>query len=272
MPLTFVDKKKRWPPSKPVQYLLAFLALLAALCVLGAWLWARFIYTPADAADPDDAVEDTVTLPDAAHCLVIIEDGGYERFALITTDPANQTVTAAPVSPALATDSGTLAAVLQRYGAARAVKEVSAAYNVPVTHFLSFSIADAQNLFTKLGENLQFTPAEEVTYRDENGALVRLAAEKRALTPKQITALLRHQEWEEAENGINLAADLAVALINQCLRPNRSHKGYFELLANTASTQLRIDNYTAYLAGWDHLASINNGDLARRIAIDEVTP
>lgn len=271
MPLTFVDKKKRWPPSKPVQYLLAFLALLAALFVLGAWLWARFIYTPADAVDPDDAVEDTIPLPNAAHCLVIIEDSGFERFTLVTANPAGQSITAAPVSPALATESGTLASVLQRYGAARAVKEVSVAYNIPVTHFLSFSIADLQNLFTKLGENLQFTLAEEVTYRDENGALVRLAAEKRALTPKQITALLHHQGWKEAENDTRLAADMAVALINQCLRPNRSHKGYFELLANTAATQLRIDNYTAYLAGWDYLASINDGTLAQRITIDEVT-
>lgn len=272
MPLTFVDKKKRWPPSKPVQYLLALLALLAALFVLGAWLWIRFIYTPSDTVDPNDTVDNATALPDAAHCLVIIEDSGYERFALITTDPANQAITAAPISPALTTDSGTLATILQRYGAARVVKEVSIAYNVPVTHFLSFSIADVQNLFTKLGENLSFTPAEEVTYRDENGALVRLAAEKRALTPKQITALLRHQGWKEEENGTRLAADITVALINQCLRPNRSHKGYFELLVNTASTQLRIDNYTAYLAGWDHLASINKGDVARRITIDEVTP
>ena len=34
MPLTFVDKKKHWPPSKPVQYLLATLALLIAVAVL----------------------------------------------------------------------------------------------------------------------------------------------------------------------------------------------------------------------------------------------
>lgn len=272
MPLTFVDKKKRWPPPKAVQYLLALLALLAAIAVLVSWLYVRFIYTPDDAVIPEDDTNVETALPDAAYALIIVEDAGYERFALVHVDPAADTITATPISPALATDHGTLAHVLQKYGAARAVKEAATALNVPVTQFFSFSIADIQNLFTKLGENLQIALPEEVTYRDENGALVRLAAEKRALTPKQITAVLLHNDWRDDQNRINVAADMVVAAINQCLRPNRSHKGYFELLVNTAFTQVRIDNYTAYVAGWEHLSSMNNGDLAYRGSSNKEAP
>lgn len=268
MPLTFVDKKKRWPPPKPVQYALAVLALLLAVALLGGWLYLQFIYTAPTAPDADssDTTSPTGTeLPDVAHCLIIIEDVGYERFALVKADPTNDAISISAISPTLETDAGVLSAILQKYGAARVTQAVASTLNVPVSNYLSFSIADVQNLFTKLGENLQCTLSEEVTYRDENGATVRLAAEKRALTPKQIAAVLRHTEWTTAENGINMAADLTAAVINQCLRPGSSLKGYFALLSNTASTNLRIDHFNGYLIGLEHLASVNvaeKGDVA----------
>ena len=265
MPLTFVDKKKHWPPPKFVQYILAVLALLVAIAVLVGWLYVRFIYTESAGPDtPDDPTQIEAELPDTSYCLIMIEDAGYERFALVKTDPVSSTVSVTAIAPSMNTDNGTLASVLQKYGSTRAVQAVAATLDVPVTNFLSFSIADVQSLFTKLGENLQCALSEEVTYRDENGATVRLTADKRALTPKQITAVLRHTEWKTAENGVNVAADLTTALINQCLRPKRSLKGYFALLSNTANTNLRIDHYNAYLAGLEHLASVNNGDLAKR--------
>lgn len=271
MPLTFVDKKKRWPPPKPVQYALAILALLVAIALLTGWLYVRFIYTtPTDADTPDTTAPTGIELPDISYCLVIIEDAGYERFALIRTDPTAETISITAISPTMTVENGILASVQQKYGAARVTQAVATTLNLPVSNYLSFSITDVQNLFTKLGENLQCTLSEEVTYRDENGATVRLAADRRALTPKQITAVLRHTEWSTEENGVNIAADLTAALINQCLRPKRSLKGYFELLSNTASTNLRIDHYNAYLTGLEHLASVNNGHLAKRT--EKATP
>ena len=265
MPLSFVDKKKRWPPPKAVQYLLAVLALLAAIAVLAGWLYVRFIYTePAVSDDEDNMSQVETELPDTAYCLIIIEDVGYERFALVETNPSGASVCVTGISPDLATDSGILSAVLQKYGAAKATQAVAASLSVPVSNFVAFSIVDTQNLFTKLGQNLQISLSEAVTYRDENGATVRLATDKRALTPKQITAVLKHTDWESEENRINVAADITAALINQCLMPKHSLKGYFELLANTAHTQLRIDNFNAYVTGLEHLASVNNGNLAQR--------
>ena len=263
MPLTFVDKKKHWPPSKPVQYLLATLALLIAVAVLIGWLYIRFIYTdPASDDATDDNAHTGVELPNTAYCLIIIEDAGYERFALVTADPKSETVSVTGISPALITDNGTLATTFQKHGAARTTQAVSSLLDIPVSNYLTFSISDVQNLFTKLGENLQFTLSEEVTYRDENGANVTLAVDKRTLTPKQISAILYHTAWKSREVGVNVAADLTAALINQCLRPKRSLKSYFELLSNTAYTNLRIDNYNAYLTGLEHLAAVNDGDLA----------
>ena len=41
MPLYFV-KPKRWPPSRPVQFILAFLALLIVLALLAIWLFIGY--------------------------------------------------------------------------------------------------------------------------------------------------------------------------------------------------------------------------------------
>ena len=112
------------------------------------------------------------------------------------------------------------------------------------------------------------TFSEEISYRDENGAIVRLTTDKRALTPKQIVAVLQHTEWKTADNGVNIAADLTAALINQCLQPKRSLKGYFSLLSNSAHTNLRIDHFNAYLSGLEHLSSVNDGALAKRIDVN----
>lgn len=269
MSLTFVDKKKRWPPSKPVQYVLAVLILLIAISLLVGWLYVRFIYTtPVDTDTTDNASPIETELPDASYCLIIIEDVGYERFALVKADPISESISVTPLPSSMTTSDGTLAVVLQKNGAARVTQAVAAALDIPVFNFLSFSIADVQNLFTKLGENLQFTLSEEVVYRDENGATVHLTTDKRALTPKQITAILQHTEWSAEENNVNIAADLTAALINQCLLPTRSLKSYFELLSNTANTNLRIDHYNSYLAGLEHLASVNaasGGNVAKCI-------
>ena len=86
MPLYFTDKKKRWPPSKPVQYLLAGGALLLAVAILVGWLLLRFVYTDEPGANTPNATTTTSTqtieLPDNSYCLFIIEDACQAHGAL----------------------------------------------------------------------------------------------------------------------------------------------------------------------------------------------
>jgi len=267
MSLQFRDKKKRWPPSKPVQYILACTLLVLALLLLGTWLFIRFVYTE---APPDTEPQDSSSIDnepgDTSYCLINLEDVGYERFALVETSPKENAVTVTPIDPSYATAEGELYALLKKQGLTRTAQIVGQTMNIPTLHYLSFSISDAETLFTRLGENLSYALPEAVSYKDENGATVRLPAEEQKLTPTQIAALLRYTQWENTDHEVRLVADLTVALINQCLRPNKSLKGYFELLSNTSVTDLRIDQFNAYSASLEYLAANNDGTLAQRAA------
>lgn len=264
MSLHFRDKKKRWPPSRPVQYILAGLLVVLALGVLGGWLFIRFVYTEPtpDNTTQDSSIEGVVEPGDVSYCLVIVEDIGYERFALVKTTPQETAVSVTPLSPLFETAEGELYTLLKKYGPAQTTQFVAQSLNVSNLHYMSFSITDVETFFTRLGENLQFTLPEEVAYKDENGATIRLKAETHKLTPNQITALLRYTQWEETDNETNLGAHLTAALVNQCLRTDKSLKGYFELISNTAVTDLRIDQFNAYRSSLEYLASHNEGAIA----------
>lgn len=268
MTLNFTEKKRRWPPPKPVQYILAVTLLVIAVAILLGWLFIRFVYTAPQVEEPpqeqDTSAISPDDLPEAGHCLIIVEDVGYERFALVTTAPKDRQVTVTALSPDTPTDDGTLRDVLQKHGPSRATQAIADTMTLPVMHYMSFSINDIETLFTRLGENLLLTIPEEVTYKDENGATIHLKAEARKLTPSQVASVFRYDQWKEPNNGDALAADVTVAVLNASLRPGKSLKGYFELLSNTAATDLRIDQFNAYAIGWEYLASVNQGAVAQR--------
>ncbi len=265
MSLHFRDKKRRWPPSKPVQYVLVGLSVLLALALLGGWLFLRFVYTePTPEDNPSDSsVTDEIELSGTSYCLIIIEDVGYERFALVKTVPKNTSISVTPLSPTFETDAGALYALLKKYGPAQTAQLVAQSFDIPNLHYMSFSITDAENFFTRLGENLRFSIPEDITYKDENGATIRLKAEEHKLTPNQIAALLRYTQWADTANETDLAAHLVTSLVNQCLRSDKSLKGYFELLSNTSVTDLRIDQFNAYRSSLEYLASKNEGAIAK---------
>ena len=264
MSLHFRDKNKRWPPSKPMQYILSCLLVVVALAVLGGWLYIRFVYTEPIPDDPssDSSIAGEVELGDTSYCLVIIEDVGYERFALVKTAPHDTAISVTPLSPTMETADGVLYSLLKKHGPAQTTSLVAQTLDINNLHYMSFSITDAENFFTRLGENLRFTIPENLSYKDENGATIRLKAEEHKLTPNQIAALLRYTQWEDTANETDLAAHIVASLVNQCLRTDKSLKGYFELISNSAVTDLRIDQFNAYRSSLEYLASKNNGSIA----------
>ena len=262
MPPIFT-KKRRWPPSKPVQYVLSGIAAATAVALLIVWLTLGFGGSDDSTNVSDHADNHSVSLPGTSYCLIILKDAGYERFALVETIPEREAITAVGISPSTEVDGYTLAAILQKQGPAGAVKAVAKLTQLPVQHYISFSVATAEELFTKLGENLNFTLDENASYTDDNGATVNLEAGQLRLTPKHITALLQHQDWLNPARYDTMVAALTAATLNQHLKEGRALKGYFELITNTATTDLRIDHFNAYIAGLEHLAAANDGNLAR---------
>ena len=106
------------------------------------------------------------------------------------------------------------------------------------------------------------TPPEEMTYQDDKGKDRLLYAESAAINPQQIEAMLRNTHWENAESGIGLAADIAAALFNQMLTPNRNLQQCFSALS--AHTSWKIQHFTNYQKALNHLANQNDGHIAKR--------
>lgn len=272
MPLYFTDKKRHWPPPKPVQYLLATLALIVAGTILVGWLLLRFVYTD-DEQTPTKSTTGTTTttqvqsvFPDNAYCLFIIEDAGYEGFALIEFAPNDNriTVDAIPANLQLS-ENETIAQMYQRTKATQTTQAIAEHYQLPLEHYISLSIAEMEKLVMNWGGSLRMAPPEEISYKDENGATVHLPAEVNAMSPKQVTAILRNTNWRNEESGIVLAADLAAALLNQNLTDKRDLSRCFSDISS--HTNLKIHGFTNYQKALNHLASLNDGAIAQRGAV-----
>lgn len=273
MPLYFTDKKKRWPPPKPVQYIAAVIALVTAVGILSTWLLLRFVYTSPD-SDTSPTTGKTTTgittttqtqldLPDNGYCLFIIEDTGYEGFAIIECAPTDNRIVVRPVSPTLpVNEHETVTEIYRRAKAAEVTKAIANHYQLPLDHYITLSISEVMSLITRWCGTLPMTPPEDISYRDENGAVVRLPATLNALTPKQVAEMLRHKQWKDAKNGENLTADLTTALINHILTPSQNLNQLYNDIADDSS--IRIHHFNAFYKGLAHLASINDGSIAQR--------
>lgn len=267
MPLYFTDSHRRWPPSKPVQYILAALALLLALAILIGWLCSRFIFiTPADDQEDDSSdLASAEELPNTAYCLFIIEDAGCEQFALIRFAPKKGDVTVQPISPTMeVNDNDTMARLYQRAKAADLTKAVAAHYRLPVNHYISVSISELESLINAWCGSLRIPLPEDVSYRDENGTKVHLTTDHGTLSAKQIASVLRYTQWKDAKSGTNVAADITTAWMNHVLQPNRNLTRYYSQLADVGTTSLLIHHFNAYHNGLIHLASLNDGHLVHR--------
>lgn len=270
----YFTKKRRWPPSKPLQYILALLGLVLAFIILGSWLIIRYHRS---APTPPTEQTPTTTVPveqatELGHCLLVFDLDGAERFVLMQTNPKLNCITVAPIPNAMTDGDGcSLTEALHRHGAPLVTATVADALNLPVEHYLSFSAKGVEQCLGQLDNGILFKIPEQVTYTDENGATIRLSAGEHLLSAGQVRSLLEYTGWKKTKNRDNLAADLTTAVLNQYLMEGRSLEGYFAALSNAAVTDLRIDNFNDYRGALAQLAQHNTGNLCRRINLDGTT-
>lgn len=273
MPLYFT-KPRRWPPSRPVQFALAFLALLIAVSLLALWLFIgyRSNKEPSQSNNNTASSAPVESLADSSGLLLIINEKEHEQFVLVYAAPANRRMTVIPLPANTETANGsTLTEIYRKSGAGQAQQATEELLGLSVKHYLALSASDALGYFEQLDKGLAFTVAEDVVYTDKNGAHAKLTAGKNDLTAAQMTALLQYTEWKSPENALTVAADLTAALLNQYLTPDHSTNGHFASIANVAQTDLRIDHFNAYRATLAHFASANEGDLCQRVLLSGTT-
>lgn len=252
-------------------YSLSGLALLIAIGALIAWLIVRYTISMADRPSESGTSSAPVieeTLADTGSTLLILNEHGKERFVLVQASPARKEILVVPVPASLKTESGsTLAAAFRQQGSGKAVQTVSTALQLPVSHYITFSVADVVTFMNYLEGSLTFQLPESIKYTDENGLPAQVKAGERQLNANQIAGVLRHETWKKPATAESMFAELIAAILNQNLLPELRFGGDFAVLCNTAQTDLRIDHFNAYAYTLHYLADSNTGSLCRTLAL-----
>lgn len=259
-------KRRRWPPSRPVQFILAFLALAVAILVLVAWLiigYRQNAPTPTTEQESSSSTEQTETVTDLGRCLVILDVDSTQHFLLVQTDPAEPRITAVSIPANLTVGNSTLSATLKKHGSPQAVQAVSETLELPLTHYITLTADNIESFINQFENGITYTLPETVTYTDENGISASLSASEHTLTGGQVRGILQYDNWKKKANKSAVAADLLCALLDQYMTDGFPLRSYFGLLSNAAVTDLRIDNFNAYYSALAQIAQNNTGAVCR---------
>ena len=263
MPLRYMQSN-RHSKKRIATWIGAVLALLLALAILGGWmLW--FYLQSAPTASDDDAdsppqYEDPLTETNCS--LVIFDFDDTKQFILIQSAPADNAIRIMDVPGNLTDNSGnTLVALLSKHGSMSVVQAVSSALDLSIAHHITWSTDGVRSFLENLDRGITYTLPESMQYTDKNGATIRLSEGEQQLTGTQIAAVLQNNAWTSADVRKTTASNVIAAILNQYILPQRNLDGYFSALADTAQTDLRIDNYNAFRRTLTHLGDHNTGAL-----------
>ncbi len=262
MPLYFRPRRQR-PMGRRAQYALAFIVLALALCVVGVWLVVSYYtdqsQTPTDSDDTSSPPAVTYTADDTTNLLVIIQDEGVCHFALVQADPADGRIRTVPIPTTLKAGENTaLSDLLNKSGAAKATQQVAQLLELPVSHYMQFTIGKTESFLNYLGEGVPFTLSQTVKYTDENGATQSLKKGDHTLSATGAASLLRYTGWKDKAYTGQVTADLLDALFDHYLLPSRHYGSDFATLANLCQTDVRISDFSAWKDTLEYLATLNS--------------
>lgn len=263
MALEFYKRRFRMP-SKRMQYVLAFTALLLTLALVFCWMVIRHKMDETQGGTSSDDSSSTAssiayTAEDEAHLLLVVEDEDSARFILVHADPANSAIRVMAVPEnTLAVDGLSLTPLYQKHGAAYIVDQLAKLIGQPLRHYAAVTADSAEKWFARLGGDLAFMLDEAVVITDEGGVQSTLNAGEHTLSAAQATALLCHPTASE-----DLRAKIIAAMLRQYLHSGRNLTADFSYLANMAQTGLRIGDFNSYRDRLVYLAEQNtNGSCA----------
>lgn len=263
-------KQNMMPAKRIVPAILALAVLLLAIAIMAAWMLIG--YRQSQPPKPEESTDDTSQyaepLTAVESSLIIFDFEQSTRFVLVQTDPVNSVIRVVGVPANLADKEGnTLSAVLEKHGSLQVTQAVSAVLELSVKHYITWSADGAQAFLNELSGGIVFTLPENIHYTDENGSTIRLNSGEQKLTGAQAAAVLQYQAWNDPANAQTVAPLMISAVLNQYMVPQQSLDGYFAALADTAQTDLRIDNYNGFRRVLTHLADNNTGALCRCITL-----
>lgn len=262
MALEFYKRRFRIP-SKRMQYVLAFSALLLVLALLFSWMMIRHKISEmqehnASSDDSSSVVSaDAYTAEDEGHLLLIVSGGDTTKFILVNTDPANNAIRVTAVAEdAVTSDNLTLTPLYQKNGAARIVSLLASAADIPLRHYAAVTTANAERWFSRFEGGVNIMLSETISLgTKENGDQQQFDAGEHALNAVTATELLIHDE--------QIGAQVIAAMLKQYFREGRNLSSDFSYLANIAQTSLRIGDFNDYRSRLVYLAEQNSLDNCR---------
>ena len=269
MPL-YLNPQKKWNGKRALRFTFALSVLLLAIAVMIAWMFIghRRNNPPTPDESTNNPTQYTEPLTAVNNCLIILDFAGDTQFILVQSNAAAQTVTSMAVPSTITDENGnTLTDLLTKHGAKQVIETLSVALELSVEHYISWSPKGMQSFLDELHNGVMFTLPEAIQYTDENAVTIRLNAGEQKLTGEQTAAVLQYTAWSDSALLQNTAPQLIAAVINQYVTPDQSLDGFFAALADTAQTDLRIDNYNAFRPTLVHLAQGNNGALCRCLSL-----
>ncbi len=257
MALEFYKRRIR-VPSKRMQYILAFSALLLVLALLFCWMTIRHKLderqqNSTSSDNSSSAISaDAFTADDEGYLLLIIGDEDVTRFILVNADPANNAIRVTAVAEdAVTSDGMTLTPLYQKNGAARVVSLLASAADIPLRHYAAVSTANTERWFSRFEGGINMTLPESVTLgTHEEGDDQVFEAGEHTLGSGAATDLLIKADGQ-------VGVQVITAMLGQYLREGRYLSSDFSFLANIAQTSLRIGDFNDYRSCLEHLANQN---------------
>lgn len=256
--------KKPKTANKPIHIVITALIALIAVAILIVWL--SFSYLQNRPTEQPETPEETDTgieiVTETASCLVILDMGENRQFVLVQTVPESTQVILAPIPAKLDTGSNdTLGDLLTRNGPVKVTETISNQLELPISNYFYFTPAGVNKFLSEMENGIKVKLPEPVTYTDENGIKSTVPSGTSTLTASQATAVLSYADWNKSQNASIVATRVMTSLFNNYMTSDYSLKGYFGTLSNVAQTNLRIDNFTAYVTALNHLAENNTGNI-----------
>ncbi len=258
MALEFYKRRFRIP-SKRMQYILAFSALLLVLALLFSWMMIRHklgeMQEQSASSDDSSLIQtDAFTEEDEGHLLLIVSGEDTTTFILVNTDPANNRIRVTAVAEDAVTSDGlTLTPLYQKNGPAHIVSLLASTADIPLHHYAAVTATNTERWFSRFESGVNITLPEAISLgAQENGDQQTLDAGEHTLGAGTATELLIHDE--------QIGAQVIAAMLSQYFREGRNLSSDFSYLANIAQTSLRIGDFNDYRSRLVYLAEQNSLD------------
>lgn len=277
---TIRKKNRKGRLNSLVVFLLVFLVFLLVFGGLCLWTVVK-INKERQGADTAPAESSSSTNPsatftneDARNLFLVTVDEEAQGFIVIHTDPAKARVRTLAIPRDTLVDVGTQQKRLHEVYASDGVRQAQSAVadlcGLSFQNYAVLTYENAEKLLNRLDKGVLFTVPENLKYQSETpGESIDIKAGLTNLTASQVIDILRYPSWNGGlKQQADVQAQLASAVINQYLVPDRDLQADFDNFIGYLQADIKISQFVAAKSGLEYLAARNTGNICASVSLD----